>query len=49
MCYSLLSHTLPCGDVALVHDLAAEHLRSEAVCKHGEKQDDACVNSNLLQ
>ena len=47
--HSLVGHTFPGSDVALVHDLAVQHVRCEAVGQSDEKQEDACIYSDVLQ
>ena len=49
MGHRFICHTFPRGYVALVHDLAVEYLRREAVGQADEKQEDACVYSDVLQ
>ena len=47
--HGFVRHTFPRCYIALIHDLTLEDLRRVAVCQSDEKQQDACVYSDLLQ
>ena len=47
--HSLVRHTFPRCDIALVDDLSIQHLRSETVCRNDEQQEDPRIYSDILQ
>ena len=46
--YCFIGSALPSGDVRLVYDLAAEHLRGKRVGQHEQADDYACIKEYLL-